>query len=245
VPVKATQRDLRRYKHLRNGLFRLQNNNNVAVGSPESPTAPTVVTTPRQQSHNAPLLEEAEKIVEPLSWAALAYNGFMWWASAGEQARSDEAEEASYDASLLVDASYPNMTMHMSTSIGSLRRTSSTGAPAGPLPADEARAELAIITYFHRLTSQILTKLADIVDSNSDDDEDGSNEDDDAMLPDDSRDEYDAHGIRITPEDIKSMGLDRWSKSDAAFVGALADAYFGRPVYVEGKVVEVCGVRVC
>lgn len=243
VPIKATQRDLRRYKALRNGLFRKQSSNNVAAESPDSPT-PSVLTNPQKQTQDDPILDEAEKIVEPLSWAALAYNGFMWWASAGEQARADEAEESSNDASLLADVTHPNMSMHMSSSIGSMRRTSSIGGLGGPFPTDEARTELAIITYFHRLTSQLLTKMADIVESSGDDEEEPSNEDDDAMLPDESREDYD-RGIGINPEDIKSMGLDRWSKGDADFVHELADVYFGRPAYMEGKPVEVCGVRVC
>ena len=110
---------------------------------------------------------------------------------------------------------------------------------------DEARVELAIITYFHRLTSQLLTRFAEIVESSEVDEEgEPSNEDDDAMLPDEVREDYDG-AIRINPEEIKSMGLDRWSKSDAEFIHELADVYFGRSAYVEGKPVEVCGVRVC
>ncbi|KFH49082.1 hypothetical protein ACRE_000190 [Hapsidospora chrysogenum ATCC 11550] len=39
----------------------------------------------------------------PLSWTGLAYNGYMWWASAGEQLRSEEQEESAQDATLLAD----------------------------------------------------------------------------------------------------------------------------------------------
>lgn len=249
VPIKATQRDLRRYKALRSGLSRIQSSNNVAAESPESATAPSILTAPQKQTQDDPLLDEAEAIVEPLSWAALAYNGYMWWASAGEQARSDEAEEASYDASLLSEASHPSMSMHISSSMGSLRRNSSISAPGGALPPDEARSELATIAYFHRLTSQIITKLADIVENSSEGDDSGSREeeedDDDALLPGDDETEYDVDAVRINSEDIKSMGLDRWSTSDTEFVKELTDVYFGRTVYVEGKAVEICGVRVC
>ncbi|KAK6081633.1 duf2347 superfamily protein [Seiridium cupressi] len=242
VSLKATQRDLRRYKALRAGLFRLQNDKNVAAESPDSTTAPSVLTAPQKQTQDDPLLDEAEKIVEPLSWAALAYDGFMWWASAGEQARADEAEESSHDASLLAEVSHPNMSMHMSSSVGSLRRTS-IGGPTGPFSADEARTELAIITYFHRLTSQLLTKLADIVENSSDDDDEeeeaeASNEDDDALLPDNNERECDARGIRLNPEEIKSMGLDRWSRSDAEFVKELSEVYFGRTALVRGSTIQ-------
>lgn len=240
VPVKATQRDMRRYKALRSGLFRIENSNNIAAESPESST-PNILTAARKQVLDDPVLDEAEAIVEPLSWAALAYNGFMWWASAGEQARSEEVEEASNDTSLLAEVSHPTMSMHMTSSVGSLRRSSS----AGQLPVDEARSELAIITYFHRLTSQLLTTLADVVDGSGDDDDADTNEDDDALLPGNDDGDYDARGIRINPDDFKSMGLDRWSYSDAQFVKEATDVYFGRKAYVQGQPVEVCGVRVC
>lgn len=39
----------------------------------------------------------------PLSWTALACNGYRWWASAGEQLRSEEQEESAQEAALLAD----------------------------------------------------------------------------------------------------------------------------------------------
>jgi hypothetical protein len=252
IMIKATQRDLRRYKALRNGLFWMQSHSNVAAESPDtaSPTTPRVLTSPQKQTQDDPLLDEAEKIVEPLSWAALAYNGFMWWASAGEQARSDEAEEASNDASLLADVTYaPGMsrTGEISSSITSLqaRRSSSVGGPTAPPPTDEARAELAIITYFHRLTTQILTKIVDLVESSSNLD-DHEDEEDDALLGSEGDERaYEDHGVKLTREDIRTIGLDRWSEGDAEFVKQVVDIYFDRTAYIEGKAIEVCGVRVC
>jgi hypothetical protein len=41
------------------------------------------------------------------------------------------------------------------------------------------------------------------------------------------------------------MGLDVWSDADAFFIRELSVKYFGRPARIEGKGVEVCGVRVC
>lgn len=262
IMVKATQRDLRRYKTLRNGLFRMQSHSNVAVESPtaSSPTTPRILTSPQKQTQDDPMLDETEKIVEPLSWAALAYNGFMWWASAGEQARSDAAEEVSNDSSLLADIYAPG-TMQMprsaeisaSTTSVQTRRSSNTGALASSMPIDEARNELAIITYFHRLTTNVLTKIADVVES-AGDVEDGENDDeeeDDALLGPDEDERvfqervYDDDKVKLTREDIREIGLDRWSEGDAEFVKEVIEAYFGRTAYVEGKAIEVCGVRVC
>ncbi|KAI0128743.1 hypothetical protein BJ170DRAFT_344251 [Xylariales sp. AK1849] len=246
--IKATQRDLRRYKALRQGLSRMQSHSNIAAESPESSPPPRVLTAPQHQTQDDPLLDEAEKIVDPLSWAALAYSGYMWWASAGEQARSEEAEESAHDASLLADVSHPSMSMQMphpadlTSSITSLTRRASGGAT--PLPSGEARIELSIIAYFHRLTTQIMTKVADIVDNSDSEDLESSTEDDDALLGPEEE-ELDGHGVKITSEALRAMGLDRWSGSDAEFVKEVVDVYFGRMAYVEGKRVEVCGVRVC
>lgn len=265
VSIKATQRDLRRFRSLRAGLARFSQDD-----SSTSPVTPRTVAT--AQDTNDPFLDEAEEreVVEPLSWTALAYNGFMWWASAGEQARSEQAEESAHDADLLADLNSPSVRMEvprsagitadLSTSIASLatpRRSSSSAAAAAvvPLHPDEARVELAVIAYFHRLTTQLLNTLADILENTSDDEdleeEEIEEESDDegrhALLPSDSGDEteVDGRGARVRSDAVARMGLDVWSAADAEFVTAVAAAYFGRRAYVEGKGVQVCGVKVC
>ncbi|KAI1417540.1 hypothetical protein F5Y13DRAFT_59517 [Hypoxylon sp. FL1857] len=264
LSIRATQRDLRRFRSLKAGLARLQ-----AASPGTSPTTPGTVPTLAPQDTNEPFLDEAEEkeIVEPLSWTALAYNGFMWWASAGEQARAEQAEETARDAELLAGLNSPAVRMEvprsadLSTSIASLTPTPRRASTVGVLDRDqdEARTELAIIAYFHRLTTQILSTLADIVESTSDDDDDDEEDMEDeepetesedrgdaALLPRDSgEEEMDARGIRIESDAVARMGLDVWSAADAEFVGAVVAAYFGRRAYVEGKGVEVCGVRVC
>ncbi|KAI5924876.1 hypothetical protein F4810DRAFT_661786 [Camillea tinctor] len=259
VPVKATQRDLRRFRSLKAGLARLQ----VATESGSvSPTTPRTLAPPASDDA---YLDDAEQIVEPLSWTALAYNGFMWWASAGEQARSDQAEESAHDAALLADLSTSsNISMDMprsadlTASIISLTpRGASSMATSSSAPPDqnEARAELAIIAYFHRLTTQIISTLADIVESTSDDDSDidvgaddeSAMEDDDALLSpsDEERHHHLGRGVRIDSDAMTRMGLDVWSPSDAEFVKVALKTYFDRKAYIESKGVEVCGVRVC
>ncbi|KAI0834771.1 hypothetical protein F5Y06DRAFT_277840 [Hypoxylon sp. FL0890] len=257
LSIKATQRDLRRFRSLKAGLARLQ-----APSPDTSPTTPRTAPTIPHQDTNEPFLDEAEEkeIVEPLSWTALAYNGFMWWASAGEQARAEQAEESARDAELLAGLNSPAVRMEvprsadLTTSIGSLSPVARRGSAVlmTPLEQDEARTELAIIAYFHRLTTLVLTTLADIVESTSDDDEDeeeveSGSEDrgDAALLPDSGEEEMDGRGIRIESDAVARMGLDVWSAADAEFVRAVVAAYFGRRAYVEGKGFEVCGVRVC
>ncbi|KAM5351229.1 hypothetical protein ACJ41O_003952 [Fusarium nematophilum] len=269
-PIKATQRDLRRFTSLKNGLARLAATGLVPDAAPESPESERSgrrVSTQSQRIIRDPRDDAVEKIVEPLSWAALAYNGYMWWASAGEQLRSEQQEEASRDAALLADlGSSSSMTMPrrgsrsenhhlLSDSLSSLR---SAAPPHAVNDNGEARFELAIIAYFHRLTTQILSVLGDLADSQDEpySDRDDEEEEEDlsqteaerALLrPSDSDLEADAEAdaIRIDSHSVENMGLDVWSDSDALFVRELSTLYFGRPARIEGKGVEVCGVRVC
>jgi len=236
APVKATQRDMRRFRCLKTGLSRIEESNSMAP-----PDTPRTVTAYKEDDT---LLDDAEQIVEPTSWTALAYSGFMWWASAGEKPRSDEAEEVAQDASLLADLSATSMGMNMSISSLTPRRTSAV--TSAPLDPDEARVELAIIAYFHRLTTHILTTLSDVVDSfEIPDEEIETPEEEDDGLVDLDEEDIDGHGIRIDTDVIKRMGLDIWSDSDVEFVKQLLEVYFDRQAYVEGKGVEVCGIRVC
>ncbi|KAK8056657.1 hypothetical protein PG993_001884 [Apiospora rasikravindrae] len=260
--VKATQRDLRRFRSLKTALSRLEARSN-SVGGADSPGASSTTSRPSNtplRPSDDPLVDETDKIVEPQTWTALAYNGFMWWASAGEQARSNEAEELAHDAGLLADMYSPSMYMSMNLPLirwegNSQQRRLSTTATSAPLPPEEAGVELAIIAYFHRLTSTILTKLADLVEDHSDcsdaesntmmDDGIDDEEEEDVLLGPGGSDGEAGRGMRISIEALRAMGLDIWSASDVEFVRETLAVYFGRRAYVEGKGVEVCGVRVC
>ncbi|OHW92130.1 DUF2347 superfamily protein [Colletotrichum incanum] len=259
VPVKATQRDLRRFRALKSGLSRLTATTPkpIAAESPRSDTSTSIKLT--AGAFPAPSLENDEaldKIVEPPSWTALAYSGFMWWASAGEQARSEEQEEAAHDAALLADLGLTPHTPSMSKPPKS--RSSVSGGMADSIgsvvsrPAvgpddDEARTELAVIAYFHRLTAQMLTVMGDLVEGSSDryedDDDEGDQDADDVPLRYDSEPERSA--VRVGSDALESMGLDVWNAHDAEFVKELMAKYFDRRPYIEGKGVEVCGIRVC
>ncbi|KAL3964845.1 hypothetical protein ACCO45_001849 [Purpureocillium lilacinum] len=239
IPIKATQRDLRRYNSLRNGLARL-------AGS--SPAGPLIPDTPESEtsavrlstSHSHRMLssepdEAVDQLAEPPSWAALAYNGYMWWASAGEQLRAEEQEELSRDASLLADlAPAPQSPMQRRPSSRSDPLTDSVASFAGrrAADADEARLELAIIAYFHRLTTQMLSVLVDLDEA-------------EVLLNNGLGGPAGADAITVDSQCVENMGLDVWSASDAQFVQDLVAAYFDRAARIEGKGVEVCGVRVC
>jgi hypothetical protein len=179
VPVKATQRDLRRYRALRAGLARHFDPapTSSAVPPPHTPgvsaeTEPTGINLPDSRSTQPPTDDndndddddqDFDAVVEPASWTALAYNGFMWWASAGEQPHGTEQDETAHDNSLLADLVPTNTTMGPSRSNPTTTATSDDDDGGGD---DEARKELAIIAYFHRLTTQMLHVLSGQIDYN-------------------------------------------------------------------------------
>lgn len=306
VPVKATQRDLRRFRTLKSGLRRLAARSSAVADDEDenTETANNETQRPSALSHRQSRMsmssmrtsnflsdgedahvisDAAEKIVEPMTWAALAYSGFMWWASAGEQRRSDEAEEAAHDNSLLADLfpapspAHPSASQQrrssgsfnvtgtsdgLSDSMASLtaRRATTFDGPAAngdDAEEDRARVELGIITYFHRLTSAALGTLAEVVASTEDDytdldvsrtqseDEVEGEESARLLSQTDRSDEYLGTAVRVDSDALAAMGLDVWSDSDAQFVKELTAKYFKRQARVEGKGVEVCGLKVC
>jgi len=190
-------------------------------------------------------LPDTDHIVEPSSWSALAYSGFMWWASAGEE-RGDSDEEADADAALLsglaLSPCSPLSSRPWSQSTISVASKGKGGAVGEDL---SAKQEMAIIAYFHRLTTQILTTLSDIVDATDSDDE---REDEQAALHQ-SAEEVDENetgpAVHVSSEDVVRMGLDVWSSTDHQFIQEVAKEYFGRRAHVEGRNVDVCGIRIC
>lgn len=265
TPVKATQRDFRRFNALRNGLLRLAAH--TSDPEPDSPRSETSAVRPStSRSHRIfddERDETSDALIEPITWTALAYNGYMWWASAGEQLRSEQQEEAFRDAALLADLAPSPQHSPISLPRSSSRELvseslSSLAARHGGTP--EARTELAIIAYFHRLTTQMLSVLSDLVDSadeaypslyrDEEDDaesggEDEGEDEDEALLRNGSDDRFEDRAITVDSRALETMGLDVWSATDGSFVQDLMGVYFGRGARIEGKGVEICGVRVC
>lgn len=250
-PIKATQRDLRRFRALKAGLARV-----AAVPKPsESPGSPRSESTTQirpSTSGTTVVGEESEdaldKVVEPATWAELAYGGFMWWASAGEQRHGCEHDEAVHDASLIADWA-PTMPASPAPGSTSRERMIDSVASLGerqtsPSLDDEARVELAIVAFFHRLTTDILRVVSDAVDAAEAEspysDESETDGDQAQLLP-----QGNGRPLRIDSSAFELMGLDVWSAADEEFVRRVADVYFGRVAEVEGKGIEICGLRVC
>ncbi|KAM5487714.1 hypothetical protein McanCB56680_000643 [Microsporum canis] len=256
TPIKATQRDTRRFITLRDGLKEL-----FRLGEISGPD--------REESDNMSTFS-SNSLVEPISWPLLAYTSFIWWASAGEKGAGHADEEAEQDAELLqvnnnnteaVDDHDP------SSNTRPLYRRESMVIP----DTNNISQEIAIITYFRRLTTQIFTILFDIITRQTEDpnetpeycnsseassvrryrddegEEDGEGNsstlvgehDDQPLLRMPDEDEV----ITITSSDITNMGLDAWSHADKVFVVELVNVWWGRKAQVEGSHIQCCGVR--
>lgn len=231
--VKASQRDLRRYKALRWGLSRSGSRILDSGEETSTPRPRSSSTFPPYDDPSALDIPDTDTIVDPLSWTALAYSGFLWWASAGEK-RLMQEEEAEQDRSLLADINDKEASPTPRSSGPRLNRRPSQHHSAEP--------EMTIIAYFHRLTTLILTSLSDIVDAAESDDE---------VLPTSigsgSTAGQGTEGSEILVEGdvVDRMGLDVWSKGDREFVRDVVALYFRRKGVVEGRNIDVCGIRVC
>lgn len=251
--LKASQRDLRRYRTLRQGLRRTQSRSRAVSPYPESrhnqddedDQAPLLPIINTHETFDDASSTIDDKLIEPLSWPALAYSSFMWWASAGEK-RVDRDQEVENDVALLRNLDDNSEFTPMN---GRMRRRSSLNrktplsmvGDSALLP--ELLPEMAIIAYFHRLTTLILGTLAEIVQAW--DNGPGGHDDDahnERMSP--NNDDAVDSDIVISGEDMARMGLDAMSEGDKRFVQELLDLYWGRRGEVEGARIECCGVRI-
>jgi len=239
--MKASQRDLRRYRTLKQELRRssvrsrgtspyslrkLISNDN------ENDQAPLLPIENTQETFDDASSTSDEKLTEPLTWSALAYSSFMWWASAGEK-RADLDEEIEHDAALFRGFSEYSTTPSGRPRSSSRRRDSRSPNPWLGMMTDGTSAApvMAIIAYFHRLTALILGTLAQLVDAMDSPGEGEENSGDEVLF--------------VGSEDMGRMGLDVWSEGDRRFVEELLEFYWGRKAEVHGGRVDCCGIRIC
>ena len=139
--VKATQRDLRRYKAMRAAFSSLQRDRSIDPITSGSDTgtddeqATLLPKTKPKKIHESGVPQEDE-IVEPVPWAAIAYNSLMWWASAGE--RTTELDEEHEEDGRFVDT---------------------------VINAESDKLEVAMTAYFHHLTSSIFRPILHLSDT--------------------------------------------------------------------------------
>lgn len=262
--LRATQRDARRYTRLRQGLRHLSRDENSQVMDPNDDGASLNGTV--DDNSDAASTFSSSPVVEPLSWAQLAYTSFIWWASAGEKREglSEEEEEQQIEQDTRLLASVESLS-HPNQQAGD---------------AEQQPPEVALVAYFRRLTAQIFIILAEVVTRHDSDGQESA--DDDAHPyrdePDNEGDEnpsvtvarqptqeeyddqfpllqrdlngkdgediYDPNTVIITTEDMMEMGLDVWSATDRIFAEELVRLWWGRQARVDSTRIRCCGITI-
>lgn len=242
--IKATQRDLRRWRMLKRVLGPLKtpanrrSADNIATNEEDEPLMQQSTSTllPAEQDDN----DEDSEAVEPTTWSELAYSSFYWWASAGEK---DEIvlEEENQDGALfsdLVDVAEHIIDERRYRDSDDVEReelndrTQNNSSPDSEDTAtdrQDARIEMALISYFHKITRKLFDVCSDVLEDDADDDEGSVS----GGLP------------NIKREELRQMGLDGWSKSDREFVRAFFELWHEREVEVDRMGIECCGLRIC
>ncbi|KAJ9664089.1 hypothetical protein H2201_005329 [Coniosporium apollinis] len=200
--IKATQRDARRYKLLadelsrfpRTSIDREPRDTDTEIDDGDRATLLPKPSNPSTALETDTLIDDS--LVEPVSWSAVAYSGFMWWASAGEQDVL-AAEEAECDRELVCDV------FDFELRAGS----GSEGAPPQP-PGVYAAPHTAVVASFHRITSLLVSEMAEAVEA--------------------AGEEEEGDRVVVTREDLVKMGLDMWSEADKGFVKEMIALYFDR-----------------
>ncbi|CCU82685.1 unnamed protein product [Blumeria hordei] len=248
VEIKASQRDLNRYKSLRWGLTRQISppatpnlkdppSTNTEEAAGRSSLKDNTLSVPARNSSLG--LQNTDSIIEPITWSALAYSSFVWWASASEQYLwLREGCEA--DSLLLSNLSTSNQTF----SNPQLSPTPKSPGKSMSLHGKSARVETAIIAYFNSLTTRTICLLNDLSETTELDDEqyDESN----PLRPTSgSCDDNFGPVIDVNCADIARLGLDVWSTADHDFIAELTQKYLGRTASIIGPFIEVCGIKVC
>lgn len=245
--IKATQRDLRRFYALEKELERIKRKTAKGYsdedsdaeeeeheegedGHDESARLTYAVPAEWKEDEEPPSLEAEAKVVEATTWAAVAYTGFLWWASAGEQdALMDD--EASQEATLLSELPLPEAgrrSRGQSTSGTWSGGVLADGDEASTHAADQATA-MVLIAYAHRLSAMMLETAGELVESSNEEQESNGEQE----------------MVELGSADVGRLGLDMWSEGDKAFTKELFQVYFQKEAEVRGQSVECCGVRIC
>lgn len=172
-------------------------------------------------------------VVEPSSWSRMAYTSLVWWASAGDRRTGfSEIEETETERDLAL-----------------LRGEDEEGQTR----------EVAVVAYFHRLTTSIFTTMANAITRTDEPDQgqhphhdEDEDEDDASPIIDSTQEEsqplcgdHDQESeVDIFHEDMAEMGLDGWSASDRKFVQDLMLLWWKRKANVRPTSIECCGLRI-
>jgi hypothetical protein len=263
TPVKATQRDLRRFRALRRSLkARYRRKRSLFLDSDDDVDSPDIPMIRQRSSENDNDAEEPnniESVCEKLGWREIAYSSFIWWASAGEKRNDEESEDSRLPFVQRFQPYTTNVALaDESTSSGSDTDTAGDATASSSSPGQtESRPrrrrlsairqkstnlrqegvgseEMDVIAYFHLLTQKLFSVLSDVLDS-----DDGVQEEDErqGLVDGDGSMPY------ISLDEMERMGLDRYSDADAEALKEIVGRWWGKDVEVEIGRFGCCGIE--
>ncbi|KAI5817253.1 hypothetical protein BZA77DRAFT_38063 [Pyronema omphalodes] len=104
LPIKATQRDLRRYRALTKSLKnRYRRKTSLFLDDEDDAEGQAIIRAPGEIDTEAEEPNNIEEVCEKLTWREIAVASFMWWASAGDSQRNDAEQD---DGRLLLDMEF-------------------------------------------------------------------------------------------------------------------------------------------
>jgi hypothetical protein len=267
LPIKATQRDLRRYRALTKSLKnRYRRKTSLFLDDEDDAEGQAIIRAPGEIDTEAEEPNNIEEVCEKLTWREIAVASFMWWASAGDSQRNDAEQD---DGRLLLDMEFmPSSAQGEgwrdstspeggSDSEETRKRGTSSSTPSPTATRRRRRPsvvqrrstnlrqegvgseEMDLIAYFHRMTHRVLAVLAENVAAveQQGDSRDLGVEEDEEQLLDGEQ------AVQVSLEDVEGMGLDRYSDKDAEMIRELVGRWWGREVVVERGRISCCGVE--
>ncbi|KAA8900328.1 hypothetical protein FN846DRAFT_959094 [Sphaerosporella brunnea] len=259
-PLKATQRDLRRYRALTRSL-RARYHRKQALFHDDNDTGENgqlAIHAPGEIDEEVEEPNSIEDVCEKLTWREIAYSSFIWWASAGEQQRSDAEAD---DGRLLLDTHFaytPTVPSEYAVRSGEYsdeedqEPQATSSSSSSPEAARRRRRsitvrrrstnlrqegvgseEMDIIAYFHRMTQRMFSVLAERIEE-SDAQEEEEQEEEERLVQ---------GPVVVGLDDLERMGLDRYSDADRHSVAGIVGRWWGRRVEVEEVRWRCCGVE--
>jgi Domain of unknown function (DUF4484) len=273
--LKATQRDLRRYRALRrslNPIRRLihQGGDTEERFSDQEDTnehthllfKPHASPKPEDDDEDDGCINgDEDKLAEPTSWSALAYSSFLWWASAGEKDEA-EIEEDELDQELLSDLGalaakvadgyrYRDQDDEETEGQAEPERESGQGDAGAeevhsPNESRKPPNNALLETAVIAYFHRLTKQLFEACSSALE--ANAADAEQDIEVDDENEPlapDDDDRIVRISSDDLRRMGLDVWSRADREFLRDFVALWWGRGVEVHGMGVECCGVRIC
>jgi len=227
--VRATQRDLHRWQGLTHHLHQKVSesaytddpDNASVLGDDEGHRAQLLPEDNSTLQSRDRRISHESTIVEPLSWAA----SLNRWSTQSILLAELEQQQDQEDLD--------------------------SGMAHGQVITDEVESTKSctfLHHYFHDLTKRLFStisrrRVSGLEEAGYQDQAQESDDDEHAPLIHDSGDKDTV--LKLTKNDMVTMGLDIWSPHDVIFVKEVVQLYFGRKADIEAAGVEVCGLKIC